>query len=99
MSNIKVKSDYLKDTKQAIKLALQVIGAPITDETPFRQYANVITTTVGGITADVEDYVWQVVDLIHCNLTGATMPTAEEYAAARIIYENIAQIILGGNFQ
>ena len=47
-NNISEKLDYLEGTKNAIKSALQAKEVPVTDETTFRAYAQLITDMTVG---------------------------------------------------
>ena len=44
MGTIADKLKYLSDTKAAIKNAISLIGGGVTDQTPFREYSNIIKT-------------------------------------------------------
>ena len=57
MSNLAAKLAYLAGTKTAIRGAIQSKGIAVPDDTPFRQYANLIGGISGGENADVSNVV------------------------------------------
>ena len=83
MSNtIKDKVDYLKTTKAEIKAALQVAGADIKDDTPFRQYAEKITNFAEAAGTAEDLAILQGVDFIDIVLYGGGVRSTAEYQAA-----------------
>lgn len=56
--SIKDKLDYLQDTKQAIKTAIQGKGQSVSDTDTFRSYADKINaiTTGGGVSENFAKY-------------------------------------------
>ena len=73
MSNIKDKVNYLLTTKSEIKAALQVAGANVKEDTPFRQYANEITNLITEIGLAEDLSILQGISLVDIGLKGGTL--------------------------
>lgn len=92
MSDLKGKLDYMQETKNLIKAALQSKGQAVTEEDTFRDYADMIQNITTGENLDTEitDLENQVARLQETldNKAGAELTKAEEEEA----YEQIADL-------
>lgn len=90
MGTIKEKVTYLLDTKVLIKAALQTAGAKITEDTPFRRYADFIQGLVPSGQEDTLN-VMQVLNLIQVHNTGGVIYSAAELFDEYNKFAEIAQ--------
>lgn len=98
-NEIKNKLNYLIDTKQLFKTVLKSNGAPITDATPFREYANYFGSTEGEDDSKVAAEniaIMQTMDGIDLALRGGISPTEEEYMQANANIQYWGNIIIHG---
>lgn len=91
MGNIKDKANYLLDTKRLLKSALISTGALIDDNTPLRQYPEVIRTLVAGLNSSSDLATMRALDLVdNKNFTNL------EYTLAYEKFQKLAKVHLYG---
>ena len=98
-NEIKSKLNYLIDTKQLFKTVLKRNGAPITDATPLREYANYFGSVEEGDDSKINAEniaIMQTMDGIDLVIGGGIAPTEEEYIQANANIQYWGNIILHG---